>query len=309
MKSLFSKIIFFTCIGVFFVSNAKEKEFEKVKLLEWQKNPMSLYQVRGQRLFLEASGVFTAGNYKNSAAQEADKIEGFGADLQGEFGISDMFAGHISFGYLSSKQKNSSVSTSSQGVQDLGLSMKIKLDQPMVIMLEAGAETSLEALKVDTVARSTTAGSGGTKMVVKAGIQFPSETMAYGAWTQYKYFLQRELELVTQTGSEKINVDGGHQLVAAGFLEFGSGLRTGVDLTWSLYNGSTVNSKSVPTMVDFELEHQRVTGGAYLKIPAGENLLLFIKGNYSLNMNKKRGSQNMDQDDFYQANVGLQSLF
>lgn len=309
MKSLFSKFIFVLSILISLISGAKEKDFEKVKLSEWQKNPLGLYQVRGQRLFIDASGVFMAGNYKNSASQEADKIEGFGADFQGEFGINDMFAGHVSLGYLSSKQKNSLVTYTSEGAQDLGLSMKMKLATPLVIMIEAGAETSLEALKVDAVARTTTAGSGGTKVTAKAGILFPSESLMYGAWTQYKYFVQREMDLVTTLGSEKLKIDGGHQLVAAGFVEFGSGLRTGVDLMWSLYNGSTVNSVNAPTMVDFELEHQRVTGGAYLKIPAGENLLLYIKGNYSLNVNKKRGAQNMDQDDFYQANVGLQTLF
>lgn len=308
------KLIKITLVLIALVSNAaqsKEKDFEKVKLHDWQKSALSLYQVHAEKLFLDASGVFLAGNYKNAASVDGDKIEGYGADFQSEYGFNDMFATHVSLGYLSSKQKNTTttVTTTSEGVKDLGITAKMKFFVPLMVMLEAGAETALEPLKVNNLDRSATASSGGTKIVVKAGIQLPSETFTYGAWTQYKFFVQREMELVSQPGTEKISVDGGHLLSAAGFFEFGSGLRTGFDLAWNMHTGSTVTSINIPTMKDYELEYQDVTGGAYLKIPSGENLLMYIKGNYSLNLNKKRGTQNMSQDEIYQANVGLQALF
>lgn len=309
MKSIFLKSIIFGVLVLSVTLQAKERDFEKSKLHDWQKNAMNLYQVKGERFFLDASGVFLAGNYKNAAAAEADKIEGYGADLQGEFGFTDMFAGHVSLGYLSSKQKNSTTTTTSEGVKDLGVTAKMRIAVPFTIMFEAGAETALEALKVDNVARTASASSGGTKIVVKAGLQLPSENFTYGAWTQYKFFVQREMELTSQIGTEKIKVEGGHLLSAAGFFEFGSGLRTGFDLIWNMHNGSTVESTYLPTMKDFELEYQDLTGGAYLKVPSGENLLMYIKGSYSMNLNKKRGTQNMSQDENYQANVGLQALF
>lgn len=311
MKIYIVKTIIVLCALVFNSAQAKEKDFDKVKLHDWQKNSMSLYQVHAEKFFFDASGMFIAGNYKNAASADGDKIEGYGADFQSEYGFNDMFATHVSLGYLSSKQKNSTttVTTTSEGVKDLGVTAKMKISVPLTLMFEAGAETALEALKVNNVDRSASASSGGTKIVLKAGIQLPSENFTYGAWTQYKFFVQREMELVSQQGTEKINVDGGHLLSAAGFFEFGSGLRTGFDLSWNMHTGSTVTSVYVPTMKDYELEYQDVTGGAYLKIPSGENLLMYIKGSYSLNLNKKRGTQNMSQDEIYQANVGLQALF
>lgn len=308
LKSYKINLLIMSCFCITSLAQVAEKEHQ-YKLSEWQKAPLSFYQVNNQRFLIEGAGIFAAGNIKNSAAQETDKIENFGGELASEYGFSDMMAARVQMGYLSGKQKNATTSTKIDGLKDIAALFKLRITMPMYVLVEAGIETSPEALKVDNVARTLTASSGGTKAVVKGGVQFPHAKYTFGGWVYYKHFLQREMELISNLGSENLKIDGGHQFGAGGFFEFGTGLRTGLELKWSLQNSSTVKSVNVPTMSNFELEHQKVLAGGYLKIPAGENLLLYIKGDYDFNPNKKRGDQSYDQDELFQAYVGAQALF
>ncbi|MCB0368738.1 MAG: hypothetical protein KDD45_04640 [Bdellovibrionales bacterium] len=286
------------------------KTKEQYQVYPWQKSALSLYQVKQQRFLIDGSGLFESGSLKSSAAQDSDKIENAGGTLSAEYGMTDLFALRIQFGYISGTEKNSTSSTKLEGVQDASAAVKFCYPvNEFHIFAELGAETSLEALKVDNVAKTRTAASGGTKAVGKLGVSLGHENYVFGGWAKYKYFLNREMELTSSIGTENLTVDGGHQLGLGGFFEYGTGLRTGVDIDWSLHNKATINSVNIPSLSDFELDYQFVNLGAYLKIPAGEKLLTYIKGSYGFNPNKKRATQSYEQDDLFQGQVGVQAYF
>ncbi|MBN8537152.1 MAG: hypothetical protein J0M15_08860 [Deltaproteobacteria bacterium] len=280
-----------------------------IKLQEWQKYPLNFFQVSGERFFVDTAGFFAAGTIKSSSQQESDKVENSGVEFSSEYGFTDQFAGKIQMAYQSGSQKNSTSTTKIEGLKDVTGLVKWKLTSPVVILIETGIETSPEALKINALSRTVTASSGGTKVVIKGGAQIPHEKFVFGGGASYKHFLQREMEITSVLGSETAKIDGGNQITASGFFEFGTGLRTGLELKWLFQNRSSYASSALQTTSDFELEYQQVTTGAYLKIPAGEKIQMYIRGDYNLNPSNKRGSLSYDKDELFEAKVGLQAVF
>lgn len=283
---------------------------DKKSISEWQLKPLSLYQVPGKKFLFEVVGDFSAGNVKVSSALETNKVETFGSDIYGEYGFTDSIAVRVGLGYLSGKEKNSLITSKIDGVKDIAATLKYTLNLPFAILFEAGVETALETLKSDSVTRTMTASSGGTKILMKGGMEYSTAKMTFGGLASYRHYLTREMDYTSAQGTQNTKVDGGHQAQILGFFEFGTGLRTGVELGWKYQTKSTIDLTTLTTTTnEFELDSQFLSAGGYLKVPAGDKILLYIKGDYTFNPNKKRGQYTYDQDEMFNAYVGLQSLF
>lgn len=304
-------IIIFSVLTSFSIGSMASAvvEAKKTVISPWQKRPLSFYQANEKNLLLDVSGFFEGGSLKAATAQETDKIENFSGQVITEYGLLENFSAKVQAGYISGKQKNSQSTTTQQGFKDIGMSVKYLFEVPLVFILEGGVETSPEALKVDSIARTINASSGGTKLLFKLGALLPSsENYVYGVSAYYSHFLQRDMDLTSALGTENLKVEGGDQFGVLGFYEYGSSLRMGAELKWNFQSKSTISSV-YSSMSEFELESQKVELGAYLKIPINDKMLTYLQGHYALNPTKKRSNDSYDQDELYGFKLGVQSLF
>lgn len=250
-----------------------------------------------------------SGTLRFSTDNETQRIEGLDTSFSGSFGLTDVLSLGAR-GYFSDSTSGGTVASSSKasgsksGLGDAEIFLTTRIipgSLQMYLTMIGGIKTS--DFEFDGQKGRSTNSSGGYYIEPQFATSVSMGSFLLGGSASYRYHFNREVVYTSSYGTETLRLDPGNRIRATINSEIQVAYPFGLEIEYILQDRYEAFSILSPGGQKITYGNTSTIGGTfYMRFPTNmgfANLELIPWINYQTNMNKKRGTANVDEDQMF----------
>ncbi len=259
------------------------------------------------------------GTLKFSTEIQTQRIEGLDTYFSASYGLTDVLSLGVRGSYLNSTSSgtvanSSKASASKAGLGDPEVFLNTRINPgSMQLYLTMVAGIMATDFEVDNLRGSTTNSSGAYYVEPKFSTSMTMGSFLLGGSAGYRYHFNRQLSLVSSSGTESLRLDPGNRIRATINSEILTSYPFGFEVEYLLQDRYEAFSLSVPGGQKLTFGNTTTLGAsAYVRFLTDMgfgNFELVPWINYQTNVGKKRGTANVEDDQLITFILKLQMVF